>query len=100
MEGKTSSIASLSEKHDGDELHVNKLGVNNFRNSVKNPPFYICVKIMDRITHFFLIDGASDPSAMSKIIMEELGLSCTNEYVRIMMSYNNNKKQQSVILRM
>jgi hypothetical protein len=32
---------------------------------------------------------------MSKIIMEELGLSCTNENVRSMLSYNN--QQQSTI---
>jgi hypothetical protein len=29
---------------------------------------------------------------MSKIIMEELGLSCTNENVRSMLSYNNQQK--------
>jgi hypothetical protein len=95
MEGKTSTIASLSEKHDGDDSHVNKLGVNNFRNSVKNPPFYISVKIMDRIAHCCLIDGGSGPSVMSKIIMEELGLSCTNENSRSMLSYNN--QQQTTI---
>lgn len=32
MEGKTSTISSLSKNHDGYELHANKLGVNNFRN--------------------------------------------------------------------
>jgi hypothetical protein len=85
----------LSEKHDGDELYVNKLGVNNSRNSVKNPPFYIYVKIMDRIAHCCLIDGGSGPSVMSKIIMEELGLSCTNENSRSMLSYNN--QQQTTI---
>jgi hypothetical protein len=35
------------------------------------------------------------PSVMSKIIMEELGLSCTNENARSMLSYNN--QQQSMI---
>jgi hypothetical protein len=92
MEGKTSSIASLSEKHDGDELHVNKLGVNNFRNFVKDLHFYISVKIMDKIAHCFLIDGGSSPSVMSKIIMEELGLSCTNENLRSMLSCNNQQR--------
>jgi hypothetical protein len=95
MEGKTSPIASISEKIDGDESHVNRIGVNNFRNPVKNPPFYISVKIMDRIAHCCLIDGGSGPSVMSKIIMEELGLSCTNENTRSMLSYNN--QQQSTI---
>jgi hypothetical protein len=32
---------------------------------------------MNRIAHYCLIDGGSGPIAMSKIIMEELGLSCT-----------------------
>ena len=44
---------------------------------------------MEKITHYFLIDGDSSPSVMSKIIMEELGLSCTNTNYRRMLSYNN-----------
>jgi hypothetical protein len=95
MEGKTSPVASISEELGEDEPHVNRIGVNNFRNPVKNPPFYISVKIMDRIAHCCLIDGGSGPSVMSKIIMEELGLSCTNENMRSMFSYNN--QQQSTI---
>jgi hypothetical protein len=35
MERKTYTIDSLFEKHDEYDLHVNKLGVNNFRNSIK-----------------------------------------------------------------
>jgi hypothetical protein len=35
MEGKTSPITSISEKLDGDESYVNRIGVNNFRNPVK-----------------------------------------------------------------
>jgi hypothetical protein len=97
MEGKTSHVASISEELGEDEPHVNRIGVNNFRNPVKNPPFYISVKIMDRIAHCCLIDGRSGPSVMSKIIMEELGLSCTNENVRSMLSYNN--QQQSTMVR-
>jgi hypothetical protein len=50
---------------------------------------------MDKISHCFLIDGGFGPSVMSKIIMEELGLSCTNENSRNMLSYNN--LQQSTI---
>jgi hypothetical protein len=44
---------------------------------------------MDNISHCCLIDGGSGPSVMSKIIMEELGLSCTNENARSMLSYNS-----------
>jgi hypothetical protein len=44
---------------------------------------------MDKIAHCCLIDGSSGPSVMSKIIMEELGLSCTNENARSMLSYNS-----------
>jgi hypothetical protein len=44
---------------------------------------------MDKIAHCCLIDGGSGPSVMSKIIMKELGLSCTNENARSMLSYNS-----------
>jgi hypothetical protein len=47
---------------------------------------------MDTIAHCCLIDGDSSPSVMSKIIMEELGLSCTNENARSMLSYNSLKQ--------
>jgi hypothetical protein len=50
---------------------------------------------MDKIAHCFLIDGRSSPIVMSKIIMEDLGLSCTNENDRSMLSYNS--LQQSTI---
>jgi hypothetical protein len=43
---------------------------------------------MDNISHCCLIDGGLGPSVMSKIIMEEIGLSCTNENARSMLSYN------------
>jgi hypothetical protein len=56
---------------------------------IKNTLFYISVNIMDNISHCCLIDGGSGPSVMSKIIMEELGLSCTNENTRRMLSYNS-----------
>jgi hypothetical protein len=79
MAGKTSVVANLFEEVDEEDSFVNKVGVHNFRYPVKNPPFYICVKIMDKISHYCLIDGGSCPSVMSKIIMEELGLSCTNK---------------------
>jgi hypothetical protein len=55
----------------------------------KNPPFYIFVKIMDKIAHCCLIDGGSCPSVMSNIIMEEIGLYCTNENAKSMLSYNS-----------
>jgi hypothetical protein len=50
---------------------------------------------MDKKSHCCLIDGGSGPSVMSKIIMEEPGLSCTNENSRSMLSYNS--VQQSTI---
>jgi len=91
MEGKTSSVGSLFKNLDEYDSYVNRLGVNNFKNSVKNPPFYISVKIFDRIDYCCLIDGGSGHIVMSKIIMEELGLSCTNENARSMLSYNNQQ---------
>jgi hypothetical protein len=57
MEGKISIIANLFEESKEEESTVNNIGVNNFRNPVKNPPFYISEKIMDKIAHCFLIDG-------------------------------------------
>jgi ribonuclease HI len=95
MEGKTSNIANLTKDYNEEESYVNRIGVNNFRRSVNYPPFYISVNILDKIAHCCLIDGGSGPSVMSNIIMEELGLSCTNENARSMLSYNN--QQQSTI---
>jgi hypothetical protein len=89
MEEKYSFVANLSEEVNKEDSSVNKVGVHNFRYPVKNPPFYISVNIMDNITHCCLIDGGSCPSVMSKIIMEDIGLSCTNENSRSMLSYNS-----------
>jgi hypothetical protein len=88
MEGKSFVVANLYEEVNKEDSSVNKVGVHNFIYPIKNHPFYIFVNIMDKIAHFFLIDGGSSPSVMSKIIMEELGLSCTNENTRSMLSYN------------
>jgi ribonuclease HI len=88
MEGKDYIVANLSEEVDEEDSSVNKVGVHKFRYPRKNPPFYISVNIMDKISHCCLIDGGSGPSVMLNIIMEELGLSCTNENARSMLSYN------------
>jgi hypothetical protein len=48
---------------------------------------------MDKIAHCCLIDENLGPSVMSKIIMEELGLSCTNENSIIMLSYNSPQQK-------
>jgi hypothetical protein len=89
MEGKFYVVSNLSEEVNKEDSSVNKVGVHNFRYLVKNPPFYIFVKIMDKIAHCCLIDGGSGLGVMSKIIMEEIGLSCTNENARSMLSYIN-----------
>jgi ribonuclease HI len=89
MEGKDSIVDNLSEEANEEDPSVNKVGLHKFRYSVKNPPFYIFVNIMDKIAHCCLIDGSSGPSVMSNIIMEEMGLSCTNENSRSMLSYNS-----------
>jgi hypothetical protein len=95
MEGKISTIANLFEELEEEDSSINKIGVNNFRNPIKKKTFYISVKIMDKIAHCFLIDVRYGPSVMSKIIMEEVGLSCTNKNSRNMLSYNSF--QQSTI---
>jgi hypothetical protein len=89
MEGKASVVANLSKEVNEEDSSVNKVGVHNLRYPVKNPHFYISVKIMDKIAHYCLVDGGSGPSVMSKIIMEELGLSCTNGNAGSMLSYNS-----------
>jgi hypothetical protein len=57
MEGKTPNISNLIEEKYEEELYVNKLGVYNHRNPIKSPPFYVSMKIMDKITHCCLVDG-------------------------------------------
>jgi hypothetical protein len=89
MEEKDSIVANLSEEVDEEDSSVNKVGVHKFRHPEKKPSFYISVKIMDKISHCCLIDNSSGPSVMLKIIIEELGLSCTNENTKSMLSYNN-----------
>jgi hypothetical protein len=89
MEGKASVVANIFEEVDKEDSSINKVGVHKFIYPVKNPPFYISVKIMDNISHCCLIDGGSGPSVMLNIIMEELGLSCTNKNSRNMLSYNS-----------
>jgi hypothetical protein len=90
-ESKASIVANLSEEAYEEDSFVNKLGVHKFRHPVKNPPFYISVNIMDTFSHCCLIDGSSGPSVMSKIIKEELGLSCINENAKNILSYNSLK---------
>jgi hypothetical protein len=88
MEGKDSVVGNIYEEVNEEDSSVNKVGVHKFIYPIKNPPFYIYVKIMDKISHCCLINGGSRPSVMSKIIMEELGLYCTNENSKSMLSYN------------
>jgi hypothetical protein len=59
MQGKAPIVANLSEEVSEEDYSVNKVGVHKFRYPIKNPPFYISVKIMDKIAHFCLIDGGS-----------------------------------------
>jgi hypothetical protein len=51
---------------------------------------------MEKTAHCCLIDDSWGPSVMSKIIMEELGLSSTNENARTMLSYNSLLIQMDV----
>jgi hypothetical protein len=56
IEGKDSTIANLSEEAKEEDSNVNKTSVNNFKHPIKNPPFFISIKIVDMIVHCFLID--------------------------------------------
>jgi hypothetical protein len=89
MEGKASTITSLTEEQNEEEMYIHKLGVYNPRNNVKNPPFYVSINIMDKVAHCCQIYGGSSPNVMSKIIMEELGLSCTKKNLKSMFPYNS-----------
>jgi hypothetical protein len=89
MEGTNSIMANLYEEVYEEESIVNKVGVHNFRHPVKKTPFFISIKIMHKISHCCLIDGGSSTCIISKIIMEEIGLSCTNENSRRILSYNS-----------
>jgi hypothetical protein len=62
MEGKFSTMANLFEESKEEDSNVNKIGVNNFRKPIKNPPFYIYVNTIDKIAHCCLIDGGSSLS--------------------------------------
>jgi ribonuclease HI len=88
MEGKDSIVSNLSKEVNEEDSFVNKVGVHKFRHPVKKPSFYISINIMHKIVHCCLTGDSSGPSVMSKIIMEELGLSCTNENSINMLSYN------------
>jgi hypothetical protein len=45
----------------------------SYRYPIKNPPFYVTMKIMDKIAHHCLAYEVSGPNVMSNIIMEQPG---------------------------
>jgi hypothetical protein len=73
MEGNAFVVSNLLEEVYEEDLSINKVCAHKFRHPIKNPPFYISVNIMDKISHCCLIDGGSSPSVISDIIMEEIG---------------------------
>jgi ribonuclease HI len=89
MEGKDFVVSNLSKEVSEEDSSVNKVGVHKYIYHVKNTPFHISINIMDKISHCCLIDGGSGPSVMSNIIMEDIGLSCTSENARRLLSYNS-----------
>ena len=88
QETRSSSITTIEvgeePKYDSKEL----VGTIVAYKKPKNPPFYVSMKIIDKIDHCCLIDRGSGHNAMPKTIMEELGLSCTNENPRNMLAFN------------
>jgi hypothetical protein len=95
MEGETSTISSLIEEWNKEGMYINKVGVYNPMSYVKNHPFYVFVKIMEKIAQCCLIDGGSSPNVMSNFITKDLGLSCKNENSKTMLSYNS--QQQAIV---
>jgi hypothetical protein len=50
------------------------------------------MKIMDKIVHCCLINGGFGINVMFRIIMETLGMSCTNENSKNILAYNNQQQ--------
>ena len=44
------------------------------------PPFYISLNIHDKVLHNCLLDSGASHKVMSKVVMDELGLSITKPY--------------------
>jgi hypothetical protein len=60
IEGKILAVANLITEEEDEALYDNKvLVVTPSRHSIRNPPFYVSMKIMDKIAHCCLIDGGS-----------------------------------------
>lgn len=78
------SIIEIEQETDHKEV----IGTITTYKQPKNPPFYISMKIVDKIAHCCLINGGSRPNVMSKTIMEELSLYCTNDNSRNMLAFN------------
>lgn len=91
---KPSAYNLINDENFLDDRYETLTSVQN-PYSPKNPPFYVSMKIMDKISHCCLIDGGSRPNMILKKIMEELGLSCTNDNPRNMLAFN--KQRQSTI---
>jgi len=82
----------ITDEDEEEYFEKNIMVMNPSRNSIINPPFYVSMNIMDKIARCCLIDGGSRTNVMSKIIMEELGISCmSNENLKNMLAYNNQK---------
>jgi len=94
LQTKTSNTNMITEVEEDSETSE-IVGVVFTQSHLKNPMFYVSMKIMENIAHCCHIDGGLCPNSMSKTIMEELGLSCTNENPRNMLDFN--KQHQSTI---
>jgi len=44
------------------------------------PPFYVSLKIHDKVLHNCLLDSSASHNLMPKVVMEELGLQITKPY--------------------
>ena len=95
-ENTTSSSVVAAELEDECEpTTCETIGLVNTFKQPWNSPFFVSMKIMEKIAHCCLIDGGSRPNVMLKTIMQELGLSWTNGASRNMMDFN--KQRQATI---
>jgi hypothetical protein len=49
-------------------------------NDDSSPPFYISLKVHDKLLHNFLLDSGASHNLMPKVFMDELGLEITKPY--------------------
>ena len=64
-----------------DENPTITIGPHIEDRSDASPPFYISLKIHEKILHNYLMDSGASHNVMPKVVMDELGLDITKTYL-------------------